>query len=249
MPRSRKARCCGQRILVYPGSGLSIFCSSVLCGGRSLLATERRGDNDRRAVVTVTVILLNAALRLRSGKQRSMRSPRFLRMTAANLPASVPGGGASGSGIPEYDLVRAISPDPRKAMRWSRRKVARCRSPEIQRPAADRRKRGGSATFVRWPPGPARRSSPRCLKGNRAVQGSGRAVITATAWKTEIRALIATSSTAVEQPTPLQMEIARIGSSHARIAVIAIAVGCCDNPHRLDQDDGDLVAVLLLGLR
>lgn len=65
----------------------------------------------------------------------------------------------------------------------------------------------------------------RCMvfKGTAVVQGTGRAVITATGMQTEMGAIATMLDATVEQQTPLQKEVALIGRMLG-IAVVVIAV-------------------------
>jgi magnesium-transporting ATPase (P-type) len=86
-------------------------------------------------------------------------------------------------------------------------------------------------------------------KGTAVVQGSARAIVTATGMRTEIGAIAAMLDTTAKPPTPLQADIARIGR-RLGVAVVAIAVVVVAAVLLLSeiQSASDVVAVLLLGV-
>ncbi|KAF2857048.1 calcium ATPase [Piedraia hortae CBS 480.64] len=87
------------------------------------------------------------------------------------------------------------------------------------------------------------------FKGTAIVQGSGRAVVTATGMRTEMGAIATMLDQTREEPTPLQKEVARIGRMLG-IAVIVIASVVVATVLALSEIRGvsDVVAVLLLGV-
>ncbi|MEO6032285.1 MAG: cation-translocating P-type ATPase [Burkholderiaceae bacterium] len=87
------------------------------------------------------------------------------------------------------------------------------------------------------------------FKGTAVAQGTGRAVITATAMHTEMGAIAGMLDATVEVQTPLQMEVARIGRMLA-IAVVAIALIVVGTVLLLSdiQSAADVISVLLLGV-
>jgi Cation transport ATPase len=87
-------------------------------------------------------------------------------------------------------------------------------------------------------------------KGTAVVQGSGRAIVTATGMRTEMGAIAAMLDATEEGPTPLQAEVARIGRMLA-IAVVVIALVVVATVLLLSEirSAADVVAVLLLGVR
>ena len=60
-------------------------------------------------------------------------------------------------------------------------------------------------------------------KGTAVVQGTGRAIVTATGMATEMGAIAGMLEATQEEPTPLQKEVGRIGRMLG-IAVVVIAV-------------------------
>ena len=61
------------------------------------------------------------------------------------------------------------------------------------------------------------------FKGTAVVQGSGRAIVTATGMRTEMGAIAAMLDATAQEPTPLQKEVARIGRMLG-VAVVVIAL-------------------------
>ena len=104
---------------------------------------------------------------------------------------------------------------------------------------------------------PATLSAPAALgdrldmvfKGTAVVQGTGRAVVTATGMQTEMGAIAAMLEATREEPTPLQKEVARIGRMLGA-AVIVIA-GVVMATLLLVSDirgAADVITILLLGV-
>jgi P-type Ca2+ transporter type 2C len=87
------------------------------------------------------------------------------------------------------------------------------------------------------------------FKGTAVVQGSGRAVITATAMTTEMGAIATLLETTVDEPTPLALEVARIGRMLG-IAVVIIALVVMGTLFALSDihSASDVTRVLLLGV-
>jgi magnesium-transporting ATPase (P-type) len=87
------------------------------------------------------------------------------------------------------------------------------------------------------------------FKGTAVAQGSGRAVVTAVGMQSEVGAIAAMLDATDEPPTPLQVEVARIGRVLG-LAAIVIAVGVVATILIADQvrAPADVVRVLLLGV-
>ncbi|UVC08244.1 cation-translocating P-type ATPase [Rhizobium sp. TH2] len=98
-------------------------------------------------------------------------------------------------------------------------------------------------------PGPLADRFCMVFKGTAIVQGTGRAVITATGMQTEMGAIATMLDAAVEQPTPLQKEVALIGRTLG-IAVVVIAVIVVATVLVISdiQSPSDVITVLLLGV-
>jgi potassium/sodium efflux P-type ATPase len=87
------------------------------------------------------------------------------------------------------------------------------------------------------------------FKGTAVAQGSGRAVVTATGMQTEMGGIATLLDTTPDAPTPLQVEMARLGKVLG-IAALAIATGVVATILLISDVRGmaDVVAVLLLGV-
>jgi len=87
------------------------------------------------------------------------------------------------------------------------------------------------------------------FKGTAIVQGTGRALVTATGMATEIGAIAQMLEATADEPTPLQREVGRIGRMLG-IAVIAIAVVVVTTVLLVSdvRSVNDVVGVLLLGV-
>lgn len=86
-------------------------------------------------------------------------------------------------------------------------------------------------------------------KGTSVAQGVGRAIVTATGMSTQVGAIAEMLDATVEQPTPLQREIDRIGKMLS-VVVVVIALVVMITIVLVDgiTDPSDLVVVLLLGV-
>jgi len=87
------------------------------------------------------------------------------------------------------------------------------------------------------------------FKGTVVVQGTGRAVITATGMATEMGAIATLLEETQEEETPLQAEVSRIGRMLG-LAVVVIAVIVVATVMLISdiRDAGDVITVLLLGV-
>ena len=87
------------------------------------------------------------------------------------------------------------------------------------------------------------------FKGTAVAQGTGRAVVTATGMGTEMGAIATLLDATVEEPTPLQAEVGRIGRVLGA-AVVGVAAVVVATVLWMSEVRGiaDLVAVLLLGV-
>ncbi|MGE3719726.1 MAG: cation-translocating P-type ATPase [Bauldia sp.] len=87
------------------------------------------------------------------------------------------------------------------------------------------------------------------FKGTAVVQGTGRAVVTATGMETQMGSIAAMLEATVEEPTPLQKEVGRIGRMLG-IAVIGIAVVVVATVLLISdlRTVADVISVLLLGV-
>jgi Ca2+-transporting ATPase len=87
------------------------------------------------------------------------------------------------------------------------------------------------------------------FKGTAVAQGTGRAVVTAIGMDTQMGKVAALLEATVEEPTPLEKEVARIGRTLG-LAVVAIAVVVVGTILFISEirSAGDVVHVLLLGV-
>ena len=87
------------------------------------------------------------------------------------------------------------------------------------------------------------------FKGTTVAQGSGRAVVTATAMDTEMGAIAEMLEATAEEPTPLQKEVGRVGRMLG-VAVVIIAVAVVGTILMLSNihSAADVIQVLLLGV-
>ena len=87
------------------------------------------------------------------------------------------------------------------------------------------------------------------FKGTAVAQGTGRAIVTATGMDTQMGKVAALLEATVEEPTPLEKEVARIGRTLG-LAVVAIAVVVVGTILFISEirNTADVVHVLLLGV-
>ena len=87
------------------------------------------------------------------------------------------------------------------------------------------------------------------FKGTAVAQGAGRAVVTATGMETQMGQIAAMLEATVEEPTPLEKEVARVGRTLG-LAVVVIAVVVVATILLISDIRGtaDVVHVLLLGV-
>ncbi len=87
------------------------------------------------------------------------------------------------------------------------------------------------------------------FKGTAVAQGTARAVVTATAMATEMGAIATLLDATVDEPTPLALEVARIGRMLG-MAVVVIAVVVMGTLFAVSdiRNVGDVTRVLLLGV-
>ena len=98
-------------------------------------------------------------------------------------------------------------------------------------------------------PAPVADQTSMVFKGTAVVQGSGRAIVTATGMASEMGAIAKLIDSKREEPTPLQTEVARIGRMLG-VAVVVIALIVVATILALSEigDIGDVAAVLLLAV-
>ncbi len=87
------------------------------------------------------------------------------------------------------------------------------------------------------------------FKGTAVAQGTGRAVVTATGMQTEMGGIATLLDTTQDAPTPLQVEITRLGKVLGVAALVTAAVVVATTLFVSDiHDMADVVTVLLLGV-
>lgn len=87
------------------------------------------------------------------------------------------------------------------------------------------------------------------FKGTAVAQGTGRAVVTATGMATEMGSIASMLDATVEEPTPLQKEVGRIGRMLGiAVVIIAVAVVATILLKSDIRGPSDLITVLLLGV-
>jgi Ca2+-transporting ATPase len=87
------------------------------------------------------------------------------------------------------------------------------------------------------------------FKGTAVVQGTGRAIVTATGMRTQMGSIAALLDVTEDEPTPLQREVGRIGRMLGRAVVViaAIVVGAVLLVSDI-RGPADVITVLLLGV-
>jgi len=98
-------------------------------------------------------------------------------------------------------------------------------------------------------PAPLAEQLNMVFKGTAVAQGTGRAVITATGMETQMGRIAALLEATVEEPTPLEKEVTRVGRTLG-LAVVAIAVVVVGTILLISEirSLADVVQVLLLGV-
>ena len=174
------------------------------------------------AIVIAVVVLLNAALGHAQEAKAENAVAALARMTAAS--SAVLRGGQRAR-VPSADLVRgdvlllgegdAVGADARLVRARSLRVKEASLTGESEAVLKD-------AAALAAPASLGDRAN-MVYAGTAVVQGTGRAVVTATGMQTEIGRIAHLLDAVVEQPTPLQQEVTRVGRMLG-IAVVVIAV-------------------------
>ncbi|MET1017681.1 MAG: cation-translocating P-type ATPase, partial [Leifsonia flava] len=216
----------------------------------SLTAWALEGANGvpMDAVVIAAIVVLNAALGFAQESRAASAVAALATMTAAT--STVIRDGALEQ-VPSSELVRgdllalgegdAVGADARIVSAHSLR-------------IAEASLTGESEAVEKTPdalPGPVPLGdrTNMAFKGTSVVQGVGRAVVTATGMDSEVGAIAHLLDATVEEPTPLAVEVNRIGRLLG-IAVVVIAVVVMLTIILLNgiTTPGDFVVVLLLGV-
>ena len=211
-------------------------------------AVEGRPGWPVDAVVIAVVVLLNAALGHAQEAKAENAVAALARMTAAS--SAVLRGG-QWARVPSAELVRgdvlllgegdAVGADARLVQATSLRLQEAPRTGESEAVLKN-------AAALAAPASLGDRANMVC-KGTAVAQGTARAVVTATGMQTEMGRIAHLLDATVEQPTPLQQEVTRVGRMLG-IAVVVIAVVVVATILLLSDIRGvaDVVPVLLLGV-
>ena len=200
------------------------------------------------AIVIAVVVLLNAALGHAQEAKAENAVAALGQMTAAN--SAVLRGGQRVR-VPSAELVRgdvlllgegdAVGADARLVQATSLRVQEASLTGESEAVLKD------AATL----PAPAALGDRANMvyRGTAVAQGTGRAVVTATGMHTEMGRIAHLLDATVEQPTPLQQEVTRVGRMLG-IAVVVIAVVVVAAILLLSdvRSAADVIPVLLLGV-
>ena len=200
------------------------------------------------AIVIAMVVVANAVLGFVQEARAANAVAALARMTA--VTSSVLRGGERRR-IPSTELVRgdillleegdAVGADGRLLLSASLRVQEASLTGESEAVLKDAAPLNG--------PAPLAERSCMVFKGTAVIQGTGCAVITATGMLTEMGAIATMLDATVEQPTPLQKEVALIGRTLG-IAVVVIAVIVVATVLLVSEIEGpsDVITVLLLGV-
>ena len=200
------------------------------------------------AIVIAVVVVLNAALGHAQEAKAENAVAALARMTAAS--SAVLRGGQRAR-VPSAELVRgdvlllgegdAVGADARLVHATSLRVKEASLTGESEAVLKD-------AAALAAPASLGDRAN-MVYAGTAVVQGTGRAVVTATGMQTEIGRIAHLLDAVVEQPTPLQQEVTRVGRMLG-IAVVVIAVVVVATILLLTEirSAADVIPVLLLGV-
>jgi Ca2+-transporting ATPase len=200
------------------------------------------------AIVIALVIVLNAALGYVQEARAADAVAALARMTA--VTSTVLRGGQE-QRVPSAELVRgdvlvlsegdAVGADAR---------LLRATALRVQEASLTGESEAVLKDAAALPaPAPLAERHGMVFKGTAVAQGTGRAVITATGMGTEMGAIAEMLEAAVEEPTPLQKEVAHIGRMLGVAVVIIAAVVVATVLLLSDiRSASDVIAVLLLGV-
>lgn len=200
------------------------------------------------AVVIAAVVLLNAALGFAQERKAANAVAALARMTEVTASVlrdgerrRIPGAELVPGDVLLLDEGDAVGADARLLTAAALRVQEASLTGESEPVLKD------TATLPA--PAPLAERSSMVFKGTAVVQGSGRALVTATGMRSEMGAIAAMLDETREEPTPLQREVARIGRLLG-IAVVVIALVVVATILALSEIDGigDVVTVLLLGV-
>jgi len=200
------------------------------------------------AVVIALVVLLNAAIGYAQEARAESAVAALARMTAASSAVVRDG---KGQRVPSAGLVRgdiltlgegdSVGADARLLATNSLRVQEASLTGESEAVLKD-------AARLTTPVSLGDRRN-MVFKGTAVAQGTGRAVVTATGMRTEVGAIAGMMDATVEERTPLQKEISRIGRMlGAAVAIVAVAVVASVLLVAPVRTAADVVTVLLLGV-
>ncbi len=200
------------------------------------------------AVVIAAVVLINAVLGYVQEAKAESAVAALARMTAVSSSVIRDG---QRRRIPSAELVRGdlLVLDEGDAVGADARLV-RCATLRVQEASLT----GESEAVLKdattlEAPAPLGDRVNMVFKGTVVVQGTGRAVVTATGMATEMGSIAEMLETTEEAPTPLQQEVARIGRMlGAAVVVVALVVVGTILLLSDIRSASDLVTVLLLGV-
>lgn len=209
---------------------------------------EGRGGLPVDAIVITLVVVANAILGFVQETRAANAVAALARMTAVTASVLRDGGQRR---VPSAELVRgdilllkegdAVGADGRLLLCASLRVQEASLTGESEAVLKD------AATLSS--PAPLAERSCMVFKGTAVVQGTGRAIVTATGMQTEVGGIATLLEATVEQPTPLQKELALIGRTLG-VAVVVVAVTVVVTVLLLSDinDPSDVITVLLLGV-
>jgi len=218
--------------------------------GVSLLAwaIEGRHGWPVDAIVILAIVLLNAVLGLVQEARAENAVAALARITAATSAVLRDG---QPQRVPSSELVPgdvlllaegdAVGADARLLLAAALRVQEASLTGESEAV--------GKATAPLAAPAALAERANMVFKGSAVVQGSGRAVVTATGMATQVGTIAALLEATAEPPSPLQREIARIGRMLG-LAVVVIALVVVATVLALSELRGlaDVVQALLLGV-
>ena len=200
------------------------------------------------AIVIAAVVLLNAVIGLLQEAKAQNAVAALAKMTAATTTVLRDG---KPQRVPSAELVRgdvidlaqgdAVGADAR---------LLRALSLRVQEAALTGESEAVLKASATLPaPVPLADQLNMVFKGTAVAQGTGRAVVTATGMETQMGRIAALLEATVEEPTPLEKEVARVGRTLG-LAVVVIAVVVVATILLISEirSTSDVVHVLLLGV-
>ena len=246
--RATRRRTLWQRLLVQFADPLVLLLLVAALVALAAWAVEGREGWPTDAIVIAVVVLLNAALGVWQETKAENAVAALASMTA--VTSAVLRGGQvlrlPSAGLVRGDVLLLAEGDALGAdARLMQAHGLRVREAALTGESEAVRK--GVATL----PAPAPLGDRRCMvfKGTAVVQGSGRALVTATGMGTEMGAIATLLDATAAVPTPMQREVARLGrvlgAAALAISVAVVATLLLLSPtHSLD----DVLSAVLLGV-